>query len=91
MRTNDNENILNDYLNARVTINYGGAAVGLSESGTLTKFSAEWIEITKEKGERFLIPISMVRNIKMVEPARLRGDSGNLLRPAMFSKGDNER
>ena len=70
------------YLDARVTVQYGGQALGFSDTGTLSYMDAVWVEITKDKGERLLIPIVSIRHIKLLDTPKLKGDSGTLLRPS---------
>ncbi|HLJ54989.1 MAG TPA: hypothetical protein VKT77_08100, partial [Chthonomonadaceae bacterium] len=68
------------YVNARVTVQYGGGAVGMSDTGTLTYLDGVWAELTKDKGERLLIPIGSIRHIKLLDQGRSGDDSGSLLR-----------
>ena len=68
------------YLNARVTVNYGGQAVGYSDTGILTHLDGVWVEVTKDKGERLLIPVASIRHIKLLDPPKAAGDAGTLLR-----------
>ena len=68
------------YLNARVTVNYGGQAVGYSDTGVLTHLDAVWVEVTKDKGDRLLIPVASIRHIKLLEVPRHAADAGTLLR-----------
>ncbi len=72
---------LSTYLNSRVSVHYGGSAVGYSDVGTLTCLSDVWIELTKEKGERILIPVVSIRLIKLLNAPKLSGDATSLLRP----------
>ena len=71
---------IGQYMNARVTVSYGGQAVGFSDTGSLTYMDDVWVEVTKEKGERLLIPIVSIRHIKLIDPPSLAGESGSLLR-----------
>ena len=71
---------LEQYLNARVTVQYGGQALGFSDTGTVSYMDPTWVELTKEKGERLLIPVVSIRHIKLLETPKLAGDSGTLLR-----------
>jgi len=71
---------LQQYLNARVMVYYNSQS-SYSDSGRMTYLDPSWLELTKENGERLLIPSSAIRIIKMVEPARLTDDAGTLLRP----------
>ena len=68
------------YLNARVTVNYGGQAVGYSDTGRLTHLDGVWVEVTKANGDRLLIPVASIRHIKLLEVPRQAGDVGTLLR-----------
>lgn len=70
------------YTNARVTVNYGGTAVGSSDTGTFTYIDANWVEIARDRGERILIPIASIRQIKLLDAPRLKSNSQTLLRPA---------
>jgi len=71
---------LQEYLNARVMVYYNSQS-SYSDSGRLTYLDPSWLELTKENGERLLVPATAVRIIKMVEPARQTDDAGTLLRP----------
>src|SRR3954464_3191860 len=71
---------LKQYLNARVTVQYGGQALGFSDTGVLTYMDPVWIEVTKDKGERLLIPVASIRHIKLLDMPKLTGDAGTLLR-----------
>ena len=71
---------IRQYMNARVTVSYGGQAVGFTDTGSLTYMDDVWVEITKEKGERLLVPIVSIRHIKLIDPPSLAGESGSLLR-----------
>ena len=68
------------YLDARVTVQYGGQALGFSDTGTLSYMDAVWVEITKDKGERLLIPVTSIRHVKLLDTPKLKGESGSLLR-----------
>lgn len=72
--------ILRSYLHARVTIYYSGAQY--QDTGHITYFDGTWTELTKPNGERFLIPLSGIRMIKMLEPSAIESDAMMLLRPA---------
>jgi len=80
---------LAQYYNARVTVQYGGQALGFSDTGTLSYMDAVWVEVTKEKGERLLIPVASIRHIKLLEAPKLRGDSGTLLRASAAKTHDS--
>ena len=71
---------LAQYLNARVTVQYGGQALGFTDTGLISYMDAVWVEVTKDKGERLLIPVVSIRHIKLLDPPKLAGDSGTLLR-----------
>ena len=71
---------LQQYLNARVMVYYNSQS-SYTDPGRLTYLDPSWLELTKENGERLLIPAAAVRLIKMVEPARQTDDAGTLLRP----------
>lgn len=69
------------YRNAKVAIHYN-SQTGYSDSGTLSYMDAQWIELTKDNGERLLIPLYAIRLVKLLEPSKLEGDAAVLLRPA---------
>lgn len=71
---------LGQYLNARVTVQYGGQALGFSDTGILTFMDPVWVEVTKDKGERLLIPVASIRHIKLLDMPKPTGDAGTLLR-----------
>ena len=77
---------LNQYRNARVTVQYGGQALGFSDTGILSYMDAVWVEVTKDKGERLLIPVASIRHIKLLETPKLHGESGSLLRASAPTK-----
>ncbi len=81
---------LDHYLNARVTVQYGGNAMGFSDTGTLSYMDPVWVEVTKDKGERLLIPVASIRHIKLLDTPSLAGDSGSLLRPSASVKEISE-
>ena len=61
-----------------MTINY--AEPGYSDTGILTYLDAVWVEVTKDKGERLLIPVASIRHIKLLDAARHTDESKTLLR-----------
>lgn len=69
---------LSHYLSARVNIHYENS---YSDQGTVTYLDNHWVELTKDNGERLLIPTSAIRIIKLMEPARREADADMLLRP----------
>ncbi|GEM_PF-2629030 len=71
------ESRLADYLSAMVTIYY---TVSYTDNGRLTYLDASWIELTKDNGERLLIPLTAVRLIKLLEPPKRNPDAEILLR-----------
>lgn len=71
---------LEQYVNARITVHYGGQAVGFSDTGILSYMDSVWIEVTKDKGERLLIPVTSIRNIRLLDSPKTSGDSATLLR-----------
>lgn len=75
----DIDPILRAYYHAKVTIYYREA--GYQDTGKITYVDATWVELTKQNGERFLIPHSGIRIIKMLEPAKPTGEAAYLLRP----------
>jgi hypothetical protein len=82
--------VLKQYLNARVTINYGGAATGYSDTGVLSYMDSSWVEVTKDKGDRLLVPIVAIRHIKLLESPRPVGDAAVLLRPSSGESPERE-
>jgi hypothetical protein len=78
---------LAQYLNARVTVQYGGQALGFSDTGLLSYMDPVWVEVTKDKGERLLIPVVSIRHIKLLDQPKAAGDSATLLRPAAKRPG----
>lgn len=67
------------YYHAKVTIYYREA--GYNDTGKITYLDGSWVELTKPTGERFLIPHSGIRIIKLLELAKPEGDAAILLRP----------
>ncbi len=80
MADNTSQLRLAQYLDARVTVQYGGQALGFSDTGTLSYMDPVWVEVTKDKGERLLIPVASIRHIKLLDTPKLAGDTGTLLR-----------
>ena len=79
---------LAQYLNARVTVQYGGQALGFSDTGIVSYMDPVWVEVTKDKGERLLIPVASIRHIKLLEAPKLAGDPGTLLRASANNARD---
>jgi hypothetical protein len=71
---------LRDYQSARVTIHY--ATQTYNDTGTITYMDDNWIELTKDNGERLLVPVIAIRIIKLLEAPKLEGEAAILLRPA---------
>ncbi len=71
---------LEQYLNARVMVYYNSQS-SYTDSGRVTYLDPSWLELTKENGERLLIPTAAVRIVKMLDPIRQKDDAGTLLRP----------
>jgi hypothetical protein len=69
------------YHNARVQVYYNQQS-GVSDTGRVTYIDGTWVELTKDSGERLLVPVMSVRIIKLLETARPEGDAAILLRPA---------
>jgi hypothetical protein len=69
------------YHNARVQVYYNQQS-GVSDTGRITYMDGTWVELTKDSGERLLVPVMSVRIIKLLETARPEGDAAILLRPA---------
>ncbi|MCS6775491.1 MAG: hypothetical protein RMJ43_04110 [Chloroherpetonaceae bacterium] len=77
---------LKHYMNARVNVYYDNNAY--SDLGTLTYMDNFWVELTKDSGERLLIPTSAIRIVKLIEPAGRHPESAHLLRPAAPDGGN---
>ncbi len=73
-------NRLQQYLNARVMVYYNSQS-SYTDSGRVTYLDPYWLELTKENGERLLMPTIAVRIIKLLDPVRQTDDAGTLLRP----------
>jgi hypothetical protein len=71
---------LQQYLNAKVMVYYNSQS-SYTDSGRVTYLDPSWLELTKENGERLLIPIMAVRLVKILEALRQTDDAGTLLRP----------
>ena len=78
--TSEIDPLLRGYFRAQVTV-YTGEA-GYNDTGRLTYMDSTWVELTKRNGERILISVASIRIIKLIEPAKIEGDAGTLLRPA---------
>jgi hypothetical protein len=93
MRLADNsvQSRLEQYSNARVTVQYGGQALGFSDTGVMSYMDAVWVEITKDKGERLLIPVASIRHIKLLDAPRVAGDHGTLLRASANEPSDGSK
>ena len=76
------ESRLQHYLNARVMVYYNSQS-SYTDSGRLTYMDPQWLELTKDNGERLLIPTVAVRILKLLEPIRQTDDAGTLLRPLL--------
>lgn len=73
--------IYQQYVNARVQIHYGGYAVAYRDTGIVTFMDNNWIELTKDRGERLLVPLCSVRIIQLLKSEK-QSDATTLLRPA---------
>jgi hypothetical protein len=71
---------LQHYLNARVMVYYTSQS-SYTDTGRITYLDPHWLELTKENGERLLMPTVAVRILKLLEPIAPTDDSGTLLRP----------
>ncbi len=71
---------LNHYLNAKVMVYYNSQS-SYSDTGRITYLDTHWIELTKENGERLLVPTAAVRILKLLEVNRHTEDAATLLRP----------
>jgi hypothetical protein len=70
---------LADYLGTMVTVYYNPSTY--SDNGRVTYLDASWLELTKDNGERLLIPVEAIRLVKMLETHKPT-DADILLRPA---------
>lgn len=75
--------VLNEYLKGQVTVYYGSGS--LSDTGRITYMDSLWVEITKERGERLLVPIPSIRVIRLIEPGHIDSEAATLLRAAAAS------
>ena len=71
---------LQQYINARVMVYYNSQS-SYTDSGRVSYLDTHWLELTKDNGERLLMPTAAVRILKMLEPIRSTEDSDMLLRP----------
>lgn len=71
---------LQQYLNARIMVYYNSQS-SYTDTGRVTYLDAHWLELTKDNGERLLMPTVAVRILKMLEPIQQKDDAGTLLRP----------
>lgn len=81
---------LQHYLNARVMVYYNSQS-SYTDSGRLTYMDPQWLELTKDNGERLLIPTAAVRILKLLEPIRQTDDAGTLLRPLLGPPPSEEK
>ena len=77
------------YLGAKVSVHYSPQS-GLTDNGTVVFISNHWIELSKEKGERLLIPLAGVRLVKLIEPTLNHKEATSLLRPSLLPPPDKE-
>jgi len=68
------------FLSAQVTIYYHPAGGGLTDTGRVTYIDDSWLELTKENKDILLIPVTAIRLVKVLDSARLHGESAVLLR-----------
>lgn len=80
--------VLRAYFHAQVTVYYREA--GYSDVGRITYIDGSWVELTKKNGERFLIPHSGIRIIKMAEVAKPEGEAAYLLRPVEIKQEQSQ-
>ena len=81
---------LQQYLHARVMVYYNSQS-SYTDSGRLTYMDPLWMELTKDNGERLLIPIAALRILKLLEPSRQTDDAGTLLRPLLGPPPSDEK
>ena len=72
---------LQQYHGARVSVFYNNQS-GYVDNGQLTHMDGHFIEVTKDNGDRLLIPLYSIRIIKLIEASKVQDDSTILLRPA---------
>lgn len=72
---------LSQYHGAQVSIYYNNQS-GYVDTGQLTYMDEHFVELTKESGERLLVPIYSIRLIKLIKAPVAQDDSTILLRPA---------
>ncbi len=73
---------LQRYLKAQVTLYYHPAGGGISDTGHISYIDNFWLELTKDNGDVLLVPINSLRIVKVLQPNKLPGDAGILLRAA---------
>lgn len=73
-------NRLQQYLDARIMVYYNSQS-SYTDTGRVTYLDTHWLELTKDNGERLLMPTAAVRILKMLEPIRQSDDASMLLRP----------
>ena len=71
---------LQQYLNARIMVYYNSQS-SYTDTGRVTYLDPHWLELTKDNGERLLMPTTAVRILKLLDPIQQRDDAGMLLRP----------
>jgi hypothetical protein len=76
--TESNPTLSDAYLGARVTIHYNNS---YTDQGAVTYLDNYWVELTKDNGERLLVPTTAIRLVKMMQPTRKPAESEMLLRP----------
>ena len=70
---------LHEYFGTLVTLYYNPSTY--SDNGRVTYLDDAWVELTKDNGERLLVPTASIRLIKMLETQKPT-DANILLRPA---------
>ena len=77
------------YLGAKVNVHYNLQS-GLTDSGIIVFLNNHWIELSKDNGERLLIPIEAVRLVKLVKASVTHEEATSLLRPSLLPPPDKE-
>ena len=81
------DSVPSHYLGAKVSIHYSPQS-GVTDSGTVVYITNHWIELSKDKGERLLIPLAGVRLVKLIEPTPNHKEATTLLRPSLAPPPD---
>ena len=83
------DSVPSHYFGAKVSVYYGPQS-GLTDNGTVVFISNHWIELSKDKGERLLIPLAGVRLVKLLEPNPNHKEATTLLRASLPPPSDKD-